>query len=161
MIIEKKYNIFMDMGEGNIINILNNSEYDYNNYYFNNNIKIISDNDIININLKYLKYFKIKYYTISNYFLIYIYNKQYLIKTIILKSNDNNLYQINIRNNLIFKLNKIINIVKNKLNKNVLLKQEVIDNINNRLNIIKKDINIMCEQKIIYYIEILKFKFHI
>lgn len=156
--------IYIDIGDNNIFLLNNNNIFNYSEFYYNNQIKILINNFVKNIDLFNQKYFNINIIELGNYIYIYIFNKQYIINNF--KININNLKNIEIYENkqidfFRFKLNKLIIILNNKLGKDIKLPDDIIFNIKNKLNIIKNDLKNLNQQKILYYIKYLKSNFHI
>lgn len=156
--------IYIDIGDNNVFLLNNYNSFDYSEYYFNNQIKIIFNSFIKNVNLSNQKYFNININEIGSYIYIYIFNKHYLIDNF--KININNVkYNEIIKKDQIeffkFKLDKLINILNNKLDNDIKLPGDIIFNIRNKLNIIKNDLNYLNQQKILYYIKYIKSNFHI
>lgn len=155
-------NIYIDIGDNQYQLIKNEYIYDYKNYYFKNEIKIKYCNNIFTINLNNNKYFQIKSISLGNYIYIYIFNKTTLFYRNIIKINiNNNNFEYDKDIFYKYKLEQLILILRNKLGKEIKLPDDVIFNINNKLNIIEKDINILQIQKILYYIQYISSSFHI
>lgn len=155
-------NIYIDIGDNQYQLIKNEYIYDFKNYYFKNKIKIRYCNNIFTINLNNNRYFQIKSISLGNYIYIFIFNKTTLFyRNIIEIKNDNNNFEYDKDIFYKYKLEQLILILRNKLGKEIKLPDDVIFNINNKLNIIEKDINILQTQKILYYIQYISSNFHI
>lgn len=155
-------NIYIDIGDNQYQLIKNEYIYDFKNYYFKNEIKIRYCNNIFTINLNNNRYFQIKSISLCNYIYIFIFNKTTLFyRNIIEINNDNNNFEYDKDVFYKYKLEQLILILRNKLGKEIKLPDDVIFNINNKLNIIEKDINIIQTQKILYYIQYISSNFHI
>lgn len=158
----KGVNIYIDIGDDQYQLIKNEYIYEFNKYYFKNIIKVQQGNNILNINLLDQKYFKVKFNCLGNYIFFYIFNKEKLIyKNIFLIDNQLLEYSYDQNKFYIYKLLMLIKLLRNKLGKDLIFLDNIIFNINNKLNIIEKDICILNNQKLLYYIQYIKNKFHI
>ena len=155
-------NIYIDIGDDQYQLIKNNYIYDFKKYYFKNTIKLVYSNYLLPINLNNQKYFQIKIINLGNYIYLFVFNKLYTIYKKILKVT-NNIININYDGNkyLKYQLLQIITILENKLGTDIKLQEDIIFNIRNKLNIIKKDIDHLDNQKILYYKQYLMNTFHI
>jgi hypothetical protein len=156
-------NIYIDIGDGQYKLIQNEYIYEFKNYYFKNNIKIKYANNILNIDLQNEKYFQIKVVNAGNFILLYAFNKKKLLFNKIINI-ENEYYEVYNYDNDIFlkyKLSRLIYILKIKLGKEIKLPEDIIFNINSKLNIIKKTLNELNVQKILYYIQYIKNTFSI
>lgn len=156
-------NIYIDIGDNQYKLIKNEYIYEFKKYYFKNTIKIKYANHNFNVNLKDEKYFQIKIVNVGNFILLYIFNKKKLLlnKTLIMENEDYEEYNYNNDLFLKYKLIRLIFILKNKLGKEIKLPEDIIFNINSKLNIIEETINELNVQKILYYIQYIKNTFSI
>lgn len=158
-------NIYINLGDNQYRLIRNEYIYEFKKYYFNKEIEIKYGSNIFNINLKEEQYFQIKTINIGSFILLFVFNKKNLflkeiIKIIKINKDDYYINHNNIEYNknkfLIFKLNRLIKILKNKLGTDIKLPKDIIFNIIDKLNIIEKTIDELDVQKILYYIEYIK-----
>ena len=162
-----RINIYINLGDNQYRLIKNEYIYEFKKYYFNKEIEIKYGSNIFNINIKDEQYFQIKTINIGSFILLFVFNKKNLFLKEIIKINkddyyiDHNNIEYDKNKFLIFKLNRIIKILKNKLGTNIKLPKDIIFNIIDKLNIIEKTIDELDVQKILYYIEYIKNTFSI
>ena len=151
-------NIYIDYGDNQYRLVSNEYIYQFNKYYFKNEIKIKYADNIFNVNLKYNKYFQIKIVNIGNFILLYIFNKKHLFlkKRLYLNNKDTVDYIYDNHKFIQYRLTTLIKILKNKLGTDIKLPNDIIFNIINKLNIIENKINELNIQKLLYYIEYIK-----
>tara|TARA_Y100000590_G_scaffold462398_1_gene626411 strand:+ start:1352 stop:1843 length:492 start_codon:yes stop_codon:yes gene_type:complete len=154
-------NVYIDIGDNQYKLIQNEYIYEFKKYYFKNTIKIKYANHIFNVNLKNEKYFQIKIINIGNFILLYIFNKKYFLfnKIINIQNEQYKVYEYNNDIFLKYKLIKLINILKTQLGNKIILPQDIIFNIINKLNIIENTMDELDIQRKLYYIEYIKSTF--
>ena len=156
-------NIYIDIGDGQYKLIKNEYIYEFKNYYFKKTVKIKYANHIFNVDLRDEKYFQIRIINVGNFILLYVFNKKKLLfnKTIIIEKEEYKDYNYDYDKFLKYKLLRLIYILKNKLGKEIKLPEDIIFNINSKLNIIEETIDELNVQKILYYIQYIKNTFSI
>lgn len=155
-------NIYINIGDNQYKLVKNEYIYEFKKYYFKNNINIKYANNDFKINLKNEKYFQIKFVNIGNFILLYVFNKkEFLFCNKIKIEKDTNNYYFNNDIFLKYKLKRLIQILKKKLGSEIKLPDNIIFNINDKLNIIEKTLEELNLQKILYYIEYIKNTFSI
>jgi hypothetical protein len=153
-------NVYIDIGDGQMLLLENDNLFQYNYFYYSKIIKIYYDK-YYNVNIFNEKYFNIKKIDLGNHIFIFIYNKMYLFDFIILNKSNNKYfnYDTNILNK--YKLIQLLAHIKTLLGNILLFPQDIIDNINNKLKIINSELNSYSDQKVLYTIDILKKKFNL
>ena len=150
-------NIYIDLGDDQYRLIQNEYIYEFKKYYFKNEIKIKYASNTFKINLNDENHFQVKFYNTSNFIMLFVLNKNYLFfnKIIKIEQDTNN---FNYCNDLFlkYKLKRLINILKSKLGKEIKLPEDIIFNINSKLNIIESTMEDINLQKILYYIQYIK-----
>lgn len=151
-------NIYIDFGDDQYRLIQNEYIYEFNKYYFKNNITIKYGSNTFYINLNNDKSFQIKAINIGNFILIYVFNKKHLFfnRLININNQDNLVYNYDNNKFMKYKLVRLIDILKNKLGKEIKLPENIIFNIINKLNIIENTVDELDVQKTLYYIEYIK-----
>ena len=143
-------NIYIDIGDSQYKLIKNEYIYEFRNYYFKY-CKNKIFNHIFNVDLRDEKYFQIRIINVGNFILLYVFNKKnYFNKTIIIEKEEYKDYNYDYDKFLKYKLLRLIYIFKNKLGKEIKLPEDIIFNINSKLNIIEETIDELNVQK--YYI---------
>ena len=155
-------NIYINIGDNQYKLVKNEYIYEFKKYYFKNDINIKYASNDFKINLKNEEYFQIKFVNIGNFILLYVFNKKKILfcNKIKIEEDINNYY---FDNNIFlkYKLKRLIQILKKKLGSEIKLPDNIIFNINNKLNIIEKTLKELNLQKILYYIEYIKNTFSI
>jgi hypothetical protein len=154
-------NVYIDIGDNQMLLLENENLFEYKKYYYQNIISIYYNKNYHNINLYNEKYFFVKKIEIGNYIFIYIYNKEYLFNKLFLIKSQNEYFDYYIDYFNKYKLQQIINKIKIMLDSKLKLPQNIIDNINYKLNIINKELHDYSDQKILFVIDKLISQFNL
>ena len=154
-------NVYIDIGDNQMLLLENDNLFEYKKYYYHNTIIIYYNNKTYQVKLHGEKYFFVKKIEFGNYIFIYIYNKEYLFsKLFLIKSrNDYFNYYIEIFNK--YKLYKLINHIRKSLGNTIKLPIDIIDNINYKLDIINKELHEYSDQKMLFVIDKLISRFNL
>lgn len=154
-------NVYIDIGDNQMLLLENDNLFEYKKYYYRDTIIIYYNNKRYQVKLHNEKYFFVKKIEIGSYIFIYIYNKEYIFDKLFLVKSKNEYikYDIDFFNK--YKLQQIIKNIKKTLGNELKLSQDIIDNINYKLDIINKELHEYSDQKMLYIIDKLISRFNL